>query len=331
MTPRSRTWTRSRLPALVAAALLASSGCSQNPFAETAPSETGRSTGAAPEFSASDSVPVTLMGSGDIAGDEEEASATARLIRDADPDAVFTTGDNAYPDGSESDYAKRYDPTWGSFKDRTHPVPGNHEYHTDDAAGYVDYFGAEDVTNPVDGGLYYGWDVGNGWRAYALNSEISTTGAQLRWLRDDVAAHPGMHYILYAHEPRYTSSEKHDPFEDLCPLWDTLAATGGLEIVLAGHNHQYERFAPMDCDGRVDADGARSFVIGSGGNGLYGLADPQEGSEFRNDSDYGVLRLVLSETSYEWEFIASGVGADGDDPVDTGNAGAVLDNGSADV
>ncbi len=331
MTPRTRTRTQLRLPAFVAAVLLTSTGCMQSPVAETAPSETAVSTEAAPGPAAPPAGAVTLMGAGDIAGDEEEATATARLIQDADPDAVFTTGDNAYPDGSRSDYAKRYDPTWGSFKDRTHPVPGNHEYHTDDAAGYVDYFGAEDVTNPVDGGLYYGWDVGNGWRAYALNSEISTTGAQLRWLRDDVAAHPGMHYILYAHEPRYTSSDKHDPFEDLCPLWDTLAETGGLEIVLAGHNHQYERFAPMDCNGRVDADGARSFVIGSGGNGLYGFADPQEGSEFRNDSDYGVLRLVLSETSYEWEFIASGVGADGDNPVDTGNAGAVLDKGTADV
>ena len=332
MTLRSRARTPLRLPALVAAALLTTTGCTQDADTATQPSETTESTGAETESATPVAPPagaVTLMGAGDIAGDEEEATATARLIRHADPDAVFTTGDNAYPDGSRSDFAERYDPTWGPFKDRTHPVPGNHEYHTADAAGYVDYFGAGKVTNPVDGGLYYGWDVGNGWRAYALNSELSTTGAQLSWLRDDVAAHPGMRYIMYTHKPRFTSSDKHAPFEDLCPLWDALAETGRLEIVLAGHNHQYERFAPMDCDGRADADGARSFVIGSGGNGLYGFADPQNGSEFRNDTEYGVLRLILSETSYEWEFIASGVGAD-DDRVDT-NAGAVLDKGSADV
>lgn len=327
--PRARS--RLPLPALVAAVVLVSTGCTEGPADRTAPSRTAAPTSAGTGTPAPGAGAVVLMGAGDIAGDEEEASATARLIEEADPDAVFTTGDNAYPDGSPSDYAERYDPTWGSFRDRTHPVPGNHEYHTDDAAGYVDYFGADNVTNTVDGGLYYGWDVGNGWRAYALNSEISTTGAQLRWLEDDVAAHPGMRYILYAHEPRFTSSDRHDPFEELCPLWDALAATGGLEIVLAGHNHQYERFAPMDCGGRVDADGARSFVIGAGGNGLYEFADPREGSEFRNDRDYGVLRLALSETSYEWEFIASGVGADGDEPVDRGNAGAVLDKGSADV
>ena len=336
MTPSSRPRTRLRLPALVAAVLLTSTGCSQSPVADTGPSETAASTGAARGSSAAGTAApaagaVTLMGAGDIAGDEEEAGATARLIRDADPDAVFTTGDNAYPDGSRSDYTKRYDPTWGAFKGRTHPIPGDHEYETDDAAGYVDYFGAENVTNPEDDGLYYAWDVGNGWRAYAMNTTISTTGAQLSWLQDDLAAHPGMHYILYAHEARYTSSEKHDPFEQVCPLWEALAETGGLEIVLAGHNHHYERFAPMDCDERADADGARSFVVGSGGNDLHGFGEPLEGSEFRNDTDYGVLRLVLHENSYEWQFIASGRGFDGDDHVDTGNAGAVLDEGTADV
>jgi hypothetical protein len=271
------------------------------------------------------------MGAGDIAGDREAATATARLIREADPDAVFTTGDNAYPDGSPSDYAERYDPTWGPFKDRTHPVPGNHDHHTDGASGYVDYFGIQNVSNDVDGGLYYAWDAGDDWRVYAVDTEISTSGAQLTWLRDDVAAHPDRHYILVAHRPRYTSGENHEPSEDICPLWDALAATGGLEIVLTGHNHHYERFAPMDCADRAAADGARSFVVGSGGAGLYAFAEDQPGSEFRNDSDFGVLRLELYETSYEWEFIASGLGHEDDDTVDTGNAGQILDKGSAEV
>lgn len=273
---------------------------------------------------------VTIMGAGDIAGDMEAAAATAALIQAADPDAVFTTGDNAYPDGALSDYLSRYDPTWGAFKDRTHPVPGNHEYHSDPPAGYLAYFGAANVTNPVDGGLYYAWDVGNGWRAYALNTEISTSGAQLAWLRDDVAAHPGQHYILYTHRPRYTSSDAHGPSDDVCPLWDALAATGGLEIVLFGHNHQYERFAPMDCAGAASGDGARSFVIGSGGRGLYGFGKAHHGSEFRNNSDFGVLRLELFESSYEWEFIAAGAGQDSGTG-DRSNAGQILDKGSASV
>jgi hypothetical protein len=324
---------RVRLSALMAALVLTSAGCSEEPVAEPEPPRTAESSRPAGEPPAEERAgsPVTIMGAGDIAGDRDAATATAALIRAADPDKVFTTGDNAYPDGAPSDYAERYDPTWGSFKDRTHPVPGNHDYHMDDAAGYVDYFGIQNVSNDVDGGLYYAWDAGDYWRVYALNSEISTEGAQLRWLRDDVAAHPDKHYALVTHRPRYTSSEEHGPTEEICPLWDALAATGGLEIVLAGHNHHYERFAPMDCAERASADGARSFVIGSGGGTLYDFDEAQPGSEFRNKSDFGVLRLELSEASYEWEFIASGQGEEDDDTVDTANAGQVLDKGSADV
>jgi acid phosphatase type 7 len=341
MTPRRRMPTRVRLSALVAALLLTSAGCSESRVEEPEPSRTARSTQPSAEATGRGPAagPVTIMGAGDIAGDRDAAAATALLIRAADPDAVFTTGDNAYPDGAPSNYAERYDPTWGSFKDRTRPVPGNHDYHSDGAAGYVDYFGLQHVSNDVDGGLYYAWDAGNGWRVYALNSEVSTTGAQLSWLQDDVAAHPSRHYVLVTHRPRYTSGEQHGPSEEICPLWDTLAATGGLEIVLAGHNHHYERFAPMDCAGRPSADGARSFVIGSGGASLYDFDEAQPGSEFRNNSDFGVLRLELSEASYDWEFIASGqaqedsgtAGEEDSDTVDTDNAGQVLDKGSADV
>jgi hypothetical protein len=315
------------------AALLAAAGCSESPVAAVDSADTAASTEPAPPeptTTAPAMSPVTLMGAGDIAAHRDAATATGDLIRAGDPDAVFTTGDNAYPDGTPSDYAEKYDPTWGSFRDQTHPAPGNHDYLTEGAAGYVGYFGAEKVTNDVDGGLYYAWDAGNGWRAYALNSEISATGAQLSWLQDDLAAHAGQRYIMYVHRPRFTSGAEHDPDDDICPLWDALAATGGLEIVLAGHNHQYERFAPMDCAGRASADGARSFVIGSGGASLYDFAETQPGSEFRNNSDFGVLRLELYETSYEWEFIASGIGHDGE-TVETGNAGQILDKGSADV
>lgn len=339
MKPRSRTPAHVRLSAFLTAALLAAAGCTETPVTATDPPETAESAAPAPPPTptpeppspAAEMSPVTIMGAGDIARHPEAATATAELIRAGNPDAVFTTGDNAYPAGAPSDYAEIYEPTWGSFREQTHPVPGNHDYITEGAAGYVGYFGAENVTNDVDGGLYYAWDVGNGWRAYALNSEISAAGPQLSWLRDDLAANAAQRYILYVHRPRYTSSARHEPFDDICPLWDALAATGGLEIVLAGHNHHYERFEPMDCAGRAGADGARSFVIGSGGASLYDFGKTQRGSEFRNDTDFGVLRLVLHATSYEWEFIASGRGHDGDSVVDTGNAGQILDKGSAAV
>jgi predicted phosphodiesterase len=286
--------------------------------------------GAAPVATVAEAVeiPVTIMGAGDIAGSLADATATGNLIRAANPDAVFTLGDNAYSDGTLTNYTNRYDPAWGSFKDRTHPVPGNHDYHADPPVGYLAYFGAATVTTPVDGGVYYAWDVGNGWRAYAVNTEISTSGAQLTWLQDDVAAHPGMHYILYTHHPRYTSGANHGPSTAICPLWNALAATGGLEIVLAGHNHQYERFAEMDCAGQVSDAGARSFVVGSGGTGTYAFGPPEPGSRFRNARDFGVLELVLHSTSYEWSFIASGRGANGSTSFDTDNAGRVLDSGS---
>ena len=277
--------------------------------------------------------PVTIMGAGDIAGAASasktlNATSTGDLIRAAAPEAVFTLGDNTGPDATLTDYQLGYEPTWGSFRAATHPVPGNHEYRFIPPAGYLDYFGSTAVTNDVDGGLYYAWDVGNGWRAYAVNTQIPRTGAQLAWLQGDVAAHPGMHYILYAHQPRYTSGTNHAPSLAICPLWNALAATGGLEIVMGAHNHQYERFAKMDCAGNASATGARSFVAGTGGDKLYAFGTPQPGSEFRNNTDNGVLKLVLHDTSYEWSFIASGRGWNGTAYVNTGNAGAVLDSGS---
>ncbi len=316
--------------ALAVAVLLTVAACEQAPAATEMKRTTSTETSPAariPAGAAHAEDPITIMGAGDIAGSDKDAGATGDLIRAANPDAVFTLGDNAYPDGTLRDYSSRYEPTWGSFKDSTHPAPGNHDYRSDPPAGYLEYFGADKVTNSADGGVYYAWEVGNGWRAYAVNTEINTKGAQLAWLEDDVEAHPAMHYILYAHHPRYTSGSDHAPNEDICPLWDALAATGDLEIVLAGHAHQYERFTPMDCAGRESAEGARSFVVGSGGNRLYEFGPPKPGSEVRNNTDYGVLELVLRTDSYEWSFIASGRGWDGFDGIDTHNAGQVLDSG----
>src|SRR5450756_1145621 len=132
-----------------------------------------------------------VMASGDIAEggttSQADAMSTGDLVRAANPSAVLALGDEAYPGGTVSDFATKYDPTWGSFKAITKPVPANHEYTTSPPSGYTGYFGTANVTNPVDGGVYYAFDVAPGWRSYALNSEISMSvgSAQSVWLNDD--------------------------------------------------------------------------------------------------------------------------------------------------
>jgi hypothetical protein len=281
--------------------------------------------------------PVVLMAAGDIAegGTSTMANATATgdLIRAANPDDVLTLGDDAYPDGSASDFATRYDPTWGSFKAKTKPAPGNHEYHANPPTGYLGYFGQANVTtNNSSSQVWYAWDVGNGWRAYSLNAtgSVSTSAgsAQEAWLRADLAANPGMHYLAYLHFPRYNSGTIHGQDSSQCPLWaDLLAAKA--DLVLAGHDHSYERWDKQDCSGHASATGIREIKVGSGGNQLYPFGSAPANLQARNNTDYGVLRLVLHRDSYEWAFIGSGRCWNGstsaDCPADTGK---VLDSGT---
>lgn len=278
---------------------------------------------------------MVIVGTGDIAeaGASTLANAvsTADLVRAANPKFVLTVGDNAYPDGSASDYATKYDPTWGSFKAKTRPVPGNHEYHSTPPRGYLSYFGAANVTNPVDRGLYYGYDLGTGWRAYALNSEISmaSTSAQFAWLRSDLKAHPGRHFLAYWHQPRFVSKATHGDRTDEAAIWDLLRLHG-TDIVLSGHEHHAERFAKMAGSGAPDPKGIRQLITGNGGNQTYGLPSTlRANSEFANGYDYGVVRLTLHANSYDWAFIASGRAFDGSSNVVTPRKGLVLDSGSA--
>jgi hypothetical protein len=255
--------------------------------------------------SAAEDPVVTIAGDIAEAGNNTMANAmsTGDLVRSIDPTFALTAGDNAYPDGSDNDYASKYDPTWGSFKAITRPVPGNHEWHTN-GKGYYDYFFGGAATP------YYAYDLGSGWRAYALNCEIGCKGgsAEEQWFKADLAAHPGLHYLAYAHEPRYSSGAEHSDDTDLAAMYDDLVAAGG-DIWLAGHEHVYERFTKMGGDGNVIPGGVRSFVVGTGGNELYGMkASTHTGEEFRQNTDYGVLKLSLHASSYEWSFIASGRG-----------------------
>lgn len=248
-----------------------------------------------------------LVGAGDVASCDDLAGAyaTAKLIEKI-PGTVFVAGDLAYPNGSDEDFAKCYQPTWGRFKDRTRPAPGNHEYHSDGASGYNRYFGAA-AGDPTKG--YYSYDLGT-WHILALNSECDEVGGcdaaspQGKWLAQDLAQRPAGCTLAYFHKPLFSSGGAHGNSPQMKPLWEILFHAGA-DVVINGHDHNYERFAPQDPDGKLDTThGIREFVVGSGGKNSHrrlGAAKPN--SEVRNDDTFGVLKVTLHTKSYDWEFV----------------------------
>ena len=253
-----------------------------------------------PDLSPLDRMPggsVVFVGAGDI-GDDGNAE-TAKLL-DRIPGTVFTAGDNAYPDGSDSDYAQKYGPTWGRHRARTRPSPGNHEYRTSGATGYYKYFGSS--AGPSNRG-YYSYDLGD-WHIISLNSNIdmSVGSAQEQWLRADLAANRKGCTLAYWHHPRF-SSGKHGSSTKSKDVWQALYEAGA-EVVIVGHDHNYQRFAPQTADGRRDdARGIRQFVAGMGGATHYAFSSPIANTEAYNVDTYGVLKLTLGDGTYSWEFI----------------------------
>lgn len=242
----------------------------------------------------------TFVGAGDIglcgsAGPE----LTAQLL-DGIPGVVFTLGDNAYPDGRPENFQNCYQPTWGRHRSRTRPIPGNHDWYNNTWYGYFDYFG------PVAGatGLgYYSFDLGT-WHVLALNSNLhgNAGSPQYEWARADLAATRAPCILAYWHHPLYSSGPSGGE-RNMRDVWVLLQASGA-ELVLGGHDHVYERFAPQDADGRLDlARGLRSFIVGTGGHELYGWGSPARNSEVRDNQAWGVLRLTLHPTGYDWEFV----------------------------
>jgi acid phosphatase type 7 len=247
-----------------------------------------------------------LVGAGDIArctssGDE----ATANLL-DSIPGTVYTLGDNAYESGTATEFANCYDPSWGRHKGRTRPSPGNHEYRTSGASGYFGYFGSA-AGDPQKG--YYSYDLGQ-WHVVVLNSNdlcryvsCAAGSAQAEWLRADLASNPAQCTLAYFHHPLFTSGNYSPGFSEVKPLWDVLYS-GGAEVVLNGHDHLYERFAPQSPSGAPDpARGIREFVVGTGGASHYGISTVQPNSQVRNTGTFGVLKLTLHPTSYDWQFV----------------------------
>lgn len=255
--------------------------------------------------------PVTVFAAGDIADCRYSrpaysgAASTAALIAARLPAApgaiVLTLGDTTYPDGLPAEYRDCYAPTWGALRERTRPTPGNHEYYSGSADAYFDYFGA---AAGLRGPGYYSFEAGS-WHVVSLNSQLAPAehARQLAWLREDLARHPARCTLAYWHVPLY-SSGGHPPAQNLHmrDAWQVLLAAGA-ELVLSGHDHDYERFAPMDADGRPDARGMRQFVVGTGGAFLTPFRIGARGGEFRQGTDHGVLRLVLRDGGYDWEFL----------------------------
>ena len=257
-----------------------------------------------------------FVGAGDIAAcGVAGAEATARLL-DQIEGTVFTLGDNAYESGTVEEFRDCYEPTWGRHKARTRPAPGNHDYVTRGAAGYYDYFG--ESAGPERRG-YYSFELG-AWHIISLNSEIDADreSAQAQWLATDLVAHPVACTLAYWHKPIFSSGSVHGNDPHMRPIWNILARAGA-DVVLNGHDHIYERFAPQTVDGVADPQGIREFVVGVGGAELYGLGEIQPNSELRGTRIFGVLKLKLHATSYDWELVPVEAGAFSD----TGSAGCV--------
>ena len=238
-----------------------------------------------------------LVGAGDIAGCTWATDSRTAKLLDAIPGTVFTTGDNAYPSGTTDQFSGCYEPTWGRHRYRTRPSPGNHDYGTRAAEGYFRYFGSRAGRS---GRGYYAYNAGS-WRIYSLNSE-RLTDAQLAWLKADLAEHPVRCSLAYWHRPRFSSGQ-HGGFPAVSELWRPLYGAG-VEIVINGHDHNYERFELMRPDGSRYWKGIQQFVVGTGGARLRALDDIHAHSLVRQSHAHGVLKLTLNEGEYSWRFVS---------------------------
>ena len=246
-----------------------------------------------------------LVGAGDIADctNLSGAEATARLLETI-PGTVMAIGDLAYPDGTKENFAC-YERTWGRVKSRTRPSVGNHEFHSQGATYYFSYFG-DAAGDPKTG--YYSYELGT-WHIIVLNSECLQVGgcnagsAEEKWLRADLAAHQVACTLAYFHKPLFSSGGAHGDDPEIVPLWQALYDANA-DVVVGGHDHDYERFAPQTPLAKPDAArGIREFVVGTGGKSHRPFAPPHANSEVRNTDTFGVLKLTLRPGAYDWQFI----------------------------
>jgi hypothetical protein len=271
---------------------------------------------ASPEPSGSGQPTIVIAGAGDIANCAYPGAARTSDLLLSETGSIFTAGDNAYEDGSTANYTDCYAPTWGRVLGRTIlPAAGNHDWQTPRAAGYLAYFGT--VADP-QGVTWYSTDLG-AWHVIVLDSNCDEVGGcddaspEGQWLAKDLAASTAHCTLAIWHHPRFSSGE-HGDDGHVTPFWKQLYAADA-ELIINGHDHDYERFAPQDPSGKVERPGGlREIVVGTGGSELRTFKKQAANSEFRLAGVWGVLRLTLHPANYDWEFL----------PVDS----AVADSGS---
>jgi len=246
-----------------------------------------------------------VAGAGDISPNTNGTQfQTANLIQAINPLTVLTFGDNQYPSGALATFNTYYDPSWGKFKSKTRPSPGNHDYNTSGAVGYYDYFNGTGNATGLAGDRskgYYSFNVGS-WHFISLNSEIMSS-TQNAWLLSDLQANQNANCtVAYWHHPRFSSGANHGSSTRTAPFWDMLYQYKA-DIILVGHDHLYERFAPQNPSGASDpARGIRQFTVGTGGARIYSFGSPIANSQVRI-STHGVIMLTLHAGSYDWQFI----------------------------
>lgn len=246
-----------------------------------------------------------VVAAGDIScepGDDTSSTKcrdaeTAKLAKSYEPRHVLGLGDLQYESGELSAFQSEYADTWGALKGITKPVPGNHEYDSDGASGYYDYFDGQQPGAPG----YYAFDVGS-WRVYALNTNCSDIDCdkQAAWLDEAMAGNPRKCTAITMHHPLYSSGE-HGSQTEPEPMWES-ALTHGTDLALAGHDHHYERFRRMDASGNLADDGITSFVAGAGGRSLYDILSVEDGSAVRHNNTFGILALRLGKGRFAWEY-----------------------------
>ncbi len=238
---------------------------------------------------------------------------TANLLVNANLAAVLALGDDQYYCGGYQAFLQSYDLSWGQVKSITHPVVGNHEYLTSGgtgcdannagAAGYFEYYGSA-AGDPSKG--YYSYDIG-AWHLIALNSNCGNAGGcgatspQGKWLEADLSAHSNVCVLAYWHIPLFSSGGRASP--NTLPFWQKLY-NHNADLILDGHDHIYERFAPQTPAGVADpVRGIRQITVGTGGADHTGIVALAPNSEVVNTDTYGVLKLTLHPTSYNWQFV----------------------------
>ncbi len=255
--------------------------------------------------------PYVLIGAGDIAfcgdapeyqGDEQTANLVEKLLAQNPNAAVFTAGDNVYGEGTLAELKNCFGTTWGRFKDKIHPSAGNHDYMTDQGQPYYTYFG--EAAGPAGIG-YYSYNLGD-WHIVALNSNCNDiacgpNSAQVKWFQEDLQSNPQPCTLVYYHHPRFSSGIAGGSGSTIA-FWKT-AVELGVDVIVNGHDHDYERFAPMDADGNPDPKGVQEFVVGTGGAVLRDFDQIKSNSEVRYNRTHGVIEFQLFPGHYQWTFM----------------------------